>query len=83
MPSWTPAASGELYHRIPRPPHYRCLSHCTNPFLVSLTARWDRSRHLVPMLDLINCAEGPNPKRVHSTVMDSAVSIPGVVAFTV
>lgn len=28
------------------------------------------------MLDLINCAEGPNPKRVHSTVMDAAVSMP-------
>ena len=32
---------------------------------------WDGQRHLVPLLDLINCAEGPDPARVHSTVADS------------
>jgi len=31
---------------------------------------WGGQRHLVPMLDLINCAEGPNPSRVHSTDLD-------------
>lgn len=36
---------------------------------------WDGQRHLVPMLDLINCVEGPNPERVHSTKLDSTVSV--------
>ncbi len=35
---------------------------------------WNGERHLVPMLDLINCAEGPsNPQRVHATRLDSTV----------
>jgi histone-lysine N-methyltransferase SETD3 len=28
---------------------------------------WGGRRHLVPLLDLINCAESESPKRVHST----------------
>ena len=28
---------------------------------------WGGRRHLVPLLDLINCAESENPERVHST----------------
>lgn len=28
---------------------------------------WDGAPHLVPMLDMINCQQGPNPQRVHST----------------
>ena len=35
---------------------------------------WSGQRHLVPLLDLINCAEGPtNPSRVHATKLDSTV----------
>ena len=34
---------------------------------------WNGERHLVPMLDLINCAEGPDKDRVHSTVLDDSV----------
>jgi histone-lysine N-methyltransferase SETD3 len=33
---------------------------------------WDGKRHLVPMLDFINCAEGPNPSKVHSTALDDS-----------
>ena len=33
---------------------------------------WDGQRHLVPMLDLINAAEGPTKRRVHSTVADDS-----------
>lgn len=36
-------------------------------------ARWNSERHLVPLLDLINCAEGPDPTAVHSTSLDSSV----------
>jgi hypothetical protein len=28
---------------------------------------WDGVPHLVPLLDMINCRQGPNPYRVHST----------------
>lgn len=31
---------------------------------------WSGQRHLVPLLDMINCAEGPDPSRVHSTSYD-------------
>lgn len=31
---------------------------------------WKGGRHLVPMLDLVNCNEGPDYKRVHSTVLE-------------
>ena len=31
---------------------------------------WNGEGHLVPMLDLVNCAEGPDPSRVHSTWLD-------------
>eukprot|EP00164_Ancoracysta_twista_P007306 GFYU01010344.1.p1 GENE.GFYU01010344.1~~GFYU01010344.1.p1 ORF type:complete len:606 (-),score=219.40 GFYU01010344.1:25-1611(-) len=31
---------------------------------------WHGERHLVPLLDLINCKVGPNPQRVHSTDYD-------------
>ena len=33
---------------------------------------WDNRRHLVPMLDLVNCAEGPNAARVHATRLNPA-----------
>ena len=33
---------------------------------------WAGKRHLVPMLDFINCVEGPDPSRVHSTHMDAS-----------
>lgn len=33
---------------------------------------WDGERHLVPMLDFINHAEGPDPKKVHSTRLDNS-----------
>eukprot|EP00605_Chrysophyceae_sp_TOSAG23-4_P000492 GSChrysophyteH1.ASY1.ANO1.551.1 assembled CDS len=33
---------------------------------------WDGSRHLVPMLDFINCVEGPDASRIHSTNTDSS-----------
>lgn len=33
---------------------------------------WGGARHLVPMLDLINCKEGPDPTRVHSTQLDDS-----------
>jgi hypothetical protein len=36
---------------------------------------WDGVRHLVPMLDFINCKEGPDPRKVHSTIMDSQGSM--------
>ena len=32
---------------------------------------WGGEGHLVPMLDLVNCAEGPDPSRVHSTWLDA------------
>jgi histone-lysine N-methyltransferase SETD3 len=32
---------------------------------------WGGQRHLVPLLDLINCEEGPSAERVHATVTDS------------
>ncbi|CAE7942635.1 unnamed protein product, partial [Symbiodinium sp. KB8] len=33
---------------------------------------WNGGRHLVPMLDLINCKEGPDPSRVHATELDAS-----------
>ena len=35
---------------------------------------WDGLRHLVPMLDFINCAEGPDPKIIHSTKVEGVGS---------
>ena len=37
---------------------------------------WDGGPHLVPMLDMINCKEGPDAKRVHQTIRvgDAAVT---------
>lgn len=32
---------------------------------------WNGKRHLVPLLDLINCSPGPDPSRVHATRLDS------------
>lgn len=32
---------------------------------------WDGARHLVPMLDLVNTAEGPDTARLHSTALDT------------
>ena len=40
---------------------------------ITLLRRWNGARHLVPLLDLINCAEGPDPSRVHSTALDDSV----------
>lgn len=31
---------------------------------------WDGKRHLVPMLDFINCIQGPDPYSIHSTKTD-------------
>ena len=36
---------------------------------------WNGTRHLVPMLDMINCAEGPEKTRVHSTQMENSMAI--------
>ena len=33
---------------------------------------WNNKRHLVPMLDLVNCAEGPDAGRVHATRLTPA-----------
>lgn len=33
---------------------------------------WDGKRHLVPMLDFVNCREGPEGSAVHSTVLDGS-----------
>jgi histone-lysine N-methyltransferase SETD3 len=33
---------------------------------------WNGKRHLVPMLDFVNCAEGPDPTKVHSTKLDDS-----------
>ena len=33
---------------------------------------WNGKRHLVPMLDFVNCAEGPDPSKVHSTELDES-----------
>ena len=33
---------------------------------------WNGEGHLTPMLDLINCMEGPDPSRVHSTSLDNS-----------
>lgn len=33
---------------------------------------WDGARHLVPMLDLINCKELTDVNRVHSTFLDDS-----------
>lgn len=43
---------------------------------------WDGKRHLVPMLDFVNCREGPSdPSRVHSTV--KKITAPPVREFAV
>ena len=34
---------------------------------------WGGKRHLVPMLDFINCMEGPDPTKVHSTVLQESM----------
>ena len=33
---------------------------------------WSGKRHLVPLLDMINCAEGPDASRVHETNLDES-----------
>lgn len=35
---------------------------------------WSGERHLVPMLDMINCDQGPPHGTVHSTDLDDTVS---------
>lgn len=40
--------------------------------LDSRTIWWNSERHLVPLLDLINCKEGPDPYKIHSTTLDSS-----------
>jgi histone-lysine N-methyltransferase SETD3 len=43
-----------------------------NAILDSRSIWWQGQRHLVPMLDFVNCKEGPeNPSRVHSTTTAS------------
>eukprot|EP00928_Gymnodinium_smaydae_P063965 TRINITY_DN47416_c0_g1_i1.p1 TRINITY_DN47416_c0_g1~~TRINITY_DN47416_c0_g1_i1.p1 ORF type:complete len:520 (+),score=128.99 TRINITY_DN47416_c0_g1_i1:566-2125(+) len=39
--------------------------------LSSRSIWWDGERHLVPMLDIINCKQGPKGSRVHSTKLDA------------
>ena len=34
---------------------------------------WGGKRHLVPMLDFINCIEGPDPTKVHSTLLQESM----------
>ena len=34
---------------------------------------WGGKRHLVPMLDFINCMEGPDPTKVHSTLLQESM----------
>ena len=34
---------------------------------------WEGKRHLVPMLDFVNCAEGPDPTKVHSTSLQESL----------
>ncbi len=44
-----------------------------NAILDSRSIWWGSKRHLVPMLDFINCRENPrDPSRVHSTVLDDS-----------
>ena len=35
---------------------------------------WNGERHLVPLLDMINCIEGPDPSRVHSTYLEDGLA---------
>lgn len=34
---------------------------------------WEGKRHLVPMLDFVNCVEGPDPSKVHSTSLQESM----------
>ena len=43
-----------------------------NSILNSRSIWWEGKRHLVPLLDFINCEEGPITNRVHSTVLDAS-----------
>lgn len=55
----------------PRPfsfEHYKW-AHC---ILDSRAIWWAGQRNLVPLLDMINCKEGPDGSRVHSTKLDAA-----------
>jgi histone-lysine N-methyltransferase SETD3 len=36
---------------------------------------WEGQRHLVPMLDFINCAEGPDASRLHSTKQEGDLAV--------
>jgi hypothetical protein len=46
--------------------HYRW----AHAILDSRRIWWNGEGNLVPMLDLVNCAEGPDATRVHSTWLD-------------
>jgi histone-lysine N-methyltransferase SETD3 len=46
--------------------------HWAHAVLDSRAIWWSSQRNLVPLLDMINCAEGPNPARVHRTDLDAA-----------
>lgn len=58
----------------PNPTSYACgdpdFCRWAHAILDSRRIWWGGEGNLVPMLDLINCAEGPDPKRVHSTWLD-------------
>jgi len=47
-------------------PHYMWAT----AILDSRSIWWEGKRHLVPMLDFVNCAEGPDASKVHSTQLD-------------
>lgn len=69
-----PAPCTSKHTRIPRPPQVFTLSNYVwaTAILDSRSIWWDSQRHLVPLLDLINCKEGPDARRVHSTGLDDA-----------
>jgi histone-lysine N-methyltransferase SETD3 len=46
--------------------------HWAHAVLDSRAIWWSSQRNLVPLLDMINCAEGPDPARVHRTDLDSS-----------
>ena len=49
--------------------HYRW----AHAILDSRAIWWNGERHLVPLLDLVNCKEGPSPDKIHSTNLDETV----------
>lgn len=60
------------YPKVFTPPHAFDLKQYrwATGILDSRSIWWGGSRHLVPLLDLINCDEGPTVSRVHATRLD-------------